>query len=182
MRYIFGFLYAIYESFWRRWKGDGSDGKWYNHKLVKMFVNLILTFCLLLYIGNGWIISLIATLVYQFLYFTRNHGAFFDFGHGNPNDKRYDEWWWIKYVKKIVPEKLWYGFSFDFICMSLRYGLPGILLSIILLSPTVGFMGFVHALVYAFCWKLYDWKIVKNPIKIAEYGVGFTCGLFMAFC
>lgn len=182
MRYLIGFLYAIYESAWRRWKGKGSDDKWYNHKLVKMFLNLFITFGLLCYIKKGWLIPLIATLVYQFLYLTRNHGAFMDFGHGPTDDKRYDEWWWIKYVKKIVPEKLWYGYCFDFICMSLRYGLPGILLAFILGSPVVGFMGFIHALVYAFCWKLNDWEIIKYPTSKAEWVVGFTCGLFIGFC
>lgn len=182
MRFFIGFLYAIYESFWRRWKGDGSDGKWYNHKLVKMFLNLFITFGLLVYIKGGWIIPLIATFGYQFLYWTRNHGAFFDFGHGDKHDKRYDSWWWIKWVKKIVPEKEWYGYWFDFICMSLRYGLPSILLAFILINPVVGFMGFVHALIYAFCWKLYDWGLIKSPTEKAEYGVGFACGLFIGFC
>ena len=182
MKTIICLLYAIYECFWRRWKGSGTDGKWYNHKLIKMFLNLILTFCLLMYIGKGWIIATIATLVYQFLYWTRNHGAFFDYGHGDKTDDRYNQWWWIKYIKKIVPEKEWYGYWFDFICMSLRYGLPGILLAFILGSPSLCFMGFVHALAYAFCWKLNEWKHIERPTQKAEYVVGFTCGLFMAFC
>jgi len=182
MKYIIGFLYAIYESLWRRWKGKSSDGKWYNHKLVKMFLNLFITFGLLLYLKNAWIISLIATIVYQFLYWTRNHGAFFDYGHGSPDDKRYDEWVWVKWIKKIVPKEEWCGFWFDYMCMCLRYGIPSILLAIILGSPILCFMGFIHATIYAFCWKLKDWKVIGKPIAISEYIVGFTCGLFMGFC
>ena len=182
MRYIIGLLYAIYECAWRRWKGTSGNGKWYYNNVLKMILNIVITFGLLFYIKGGWIIPLIATLVYQFLYWTRNHGAFFDFGHGNPDDKRYNKWWWIKWVKKIVPEKEWYSYWFDFICMCLRYGLPGILIAIILGSPVVCFMGFVHALVYAFCWKLKDWKVIEKPTSTAEWIVGFTCGLFMAFC
>lgn len=182
MKYIIGILYAIYESFWRRWKGSGTEGKWYNHKLIKMFLNLLVTFGLLVYIKSEWLIPLIGTLVYQFLYWTRNHGAFFDYGHGDKKDERYNKWWWIKYVKKIVPEKEWYGYWFDFICMALRYGLPGILLALILGSPVMCFMGLFHALIYAFCWKLNEWGLIERPTQKAEYGVGFTCGLFMGFC
>ena len=183
MRYIIGFLYAIYESAWRRWKGDGSDGKWYNHKLVKMATNLVLTFLLLLYLKHGLIISILGVLVYQFLYWTQNHGAFFDYGTGPKDDPRYNskKWFWIKWVKKVVPEKQWYGYWFDFICMSLRYGLPSILLSFVLGSPVIAFMGFVHALVYAFCWKLNEWGKIKAPTEKAEWIVGFVCGLFMSF-
>ena len=50
------------------------------------------------------------------------------------------------------------------------------------MSPVVGFMGFVHALIYAFCWKLKDWGLIKAPTEKAEYAVGFACGLFMGFC
>ena len=36
------YLFSLWESFWRRWKGTGSDGHWYNSKWFKTICNLVL--------------------------------------------------------------------------------------------------------------------------------------------
>lgn len=186
MRYIIGILYAIYECFWRRWKGDGSDGKWYNHKLVKMFLNLFITFGLLCYIKKVWLIPLIATLVYQFLYWTQAIGPAMDIGRcGKPDDntlKRYKSKFWNKWCEWIVPKNAWYGHFYDFLWLFFRYELPSILISIILLNPWFLLAGLTASLSYTFGWAMKEHNKLKKiySTELAEYMNGFFAGLFLS--
>lgn len=185
MKYIIGFLYAIYESFWRRWKGDGSDGKWYNHKLVKMFLNLFITFGLLCYLKSGWLIPLIATLVYQFLYWTQAIGPARDMARGGKPDevmlKRYKEKFWNKWCEWIVPKNAWYGYFYDFMWFFFRYELPSILVSIILLNPWFLLAGLAASLSYVFGWAMEEHGKLKKlcGTELAEYLNGFFAGLLL---
>lgn len=186
MKYIIGIIYAIYESFWRRWKGTGGNGKWYYNKLLKMFINLFMTFGLLLYLKNGWIIPLIATLVYQFLYWTQAIGPARDIGRqGKPDDdtlRRYKEKFWNKWCEWLVPKSAWYGYFYDFLWFFFRYEIPSILISIILLNPLFLLAGLFASLSYVFGWSMEEHGKLKKicGTELAEYLNGFFAGLLLS--
>ena len=150
MNYIICLIFACWEGFWRRWKGTGSDKKWYNQKWFKMVCNLVLTYGALLGCGSHWLQALIATIVFQFLFWTQAIGGALDMGRDYPPSeetiKRYKSKFWNKWCEFLVPEKAWYGYFYDFLWMMFRYGLPACLVSLILLNPFFLLSGVTAAL------------------------------------
>lgn len=183
MRYILALLYACWESFWRRWKGTASDKKWYNAKWVKVCSNLILTYEALFFLGYNWLQALIATLVFQFLFWSQAIGGALDMGRDYPPSeetiKRYKSKFWNKWCEFLVPKKAWYGYFYDFLWMMFRYGLPACLVSLVLLNPLFLLAGVTSALSYTLAWALHD-KKGTNP-DVAEYFSGFFAGLLLTF-
>lgn len=172
------FLFAFFESIWRRCFGCGNFNRFILH-----IINIVSTSFFLWYLDISWIRIAFVVPIYEFLYWSRAHGEFFDFGHSNPpNVSRYEQFWWWKYVKKIIPQSEWYDFCCDFICMSIRYTLPALLASIGLLSIPFAFSGILLSCGYALMWKFYDWGYIKNPTEYAEFIAGFVSGLFLTFC
>lgn len=181
MKYIISILFGFWEGFWRRWKGTESDKKWYNQKWFKTVSNIVLAYVALLLCGYNWLQGLVATLVFQFLFWTQAIGGALDLGRDYPPSeetiKRYKKKFWNKWCEFLVPEKAWYGFFYDFLWMFFRYELPAILVAIILQNPFFLLAGLTSAMSYAFAWALHDNK-GKNPI-IAEYLSGFFAGLLL---
>lgn len=174
------FLYGIFEGFWRRWFGGGWKNKLPTNRFLQHAIGFLVGSLVLIVNGYGYIQTVLAMLVFQGLYWARAHGEFFDYGHSNPPDiTRYDKEWWWKYIKKIMPESLWYTFTCDFICMVVRYTLPAILISIILLSFAPLMMGIMVGCVYALMWCFHDWYGFKTPTATAELIVGFFSGLLL---
>ena len=175
------YLFCILESFWRRWKGTASDKHWYNAKWFKTICNLCLTYIALYLCGYHWLQSLIATLVFQFLFWTQAIGGALDMGRDYPPSeetiKRYKSKFWNKWCEFLVPKQAWYGYFYDFLWMMFRYGLPAILVSIILLNPFFLLAGVTCALCYNLAWALYEHNKC-NPI-VAEYLSGFFAGLLL---
>lgn len=182
MTYVIGFLYSIYEGFWRRWFGGLlNDKPILKNRFLQHVFGFLGCFGILFYNGLNIWLSLLSALVLQGLYWARSHGCCFDFGHGQPPDiKRYDQLWYWKYVKKIIPEDELYGFWCDYILMTVRYTIPSILFAITSLHPSCMFMGIVLSTVYAFCWKAYDYGYTNKPTETAEILAGFTTGLMIA--
>ena len=181
MNYIICLIFACWEGFWRRWKGTGSDKKWYNQKWFKMVCNLVLTYGALLGCGSHWLQALIATIVFQFLFWTQAIGGALDMGRDYPPSeetiKRYKSKFWNKWCEFLVPEKAWYGYFYDFLWMMFRYGLPACLVSLILLNPFFLLSGVTGALSYTLAWAIYEHN-GKTP-EIAEYFSGFFAGLLL---
>lgn len=182
MNTVIGLLYAVYEGFWRRWFGGLFDDKTVlGNRFLQHIFGFLGCFGILYYNGlNVWL-CLLSALVLQGLYWARSHGCCFDFGHGKVDIKRYEQLWYWKYVKKIIPENELYGFWCDYILMTVRYTLPSILFAISSLQPSCIFMGMVLSTIYAFCWKAYDFGYTKHPTSIAEIIAGFSTGLMLAF-
>lgn len=180
MKYILTLLFACWESFWRRWKGSASTN-WYNAKWIKVVLNLGITYGVLFLIGYHWLQALVATLVFQFLFWTQAVGGSLDMGRDYPPSeetiKRYKSKFWNKWCEFLVPEWAWYGYFYDFLWMMFRYGLPACLVSAILLNPFFLLAGVTSALSYTVAWALYD----KNKINpdVAEYFSGFFAGLLL---
>lgn len=181
MKLLISFLFACWEGFWRRWKGTASDKKWYNQKWFKTIANITLTYGVLLLCGYNWLQGLVATLVFQFLFWTQAVGGALDIGRDYPPSKetikRYKSKFWNKWCEFLVPKQAWYGFFYDFLWMFFRYELPAILVAIILLNPFFLLAGLTSAMSYAVAWSLYEQK-GKNP-TIAEYLSGFFAGLLL---
>ena len=172
-------VYSIILSCWRRWFGGGFP-KLPDNRFLQHLIGFLMAFCSLYFTGHHWIQCILAGLCLQGLYWARSHGCCFDFGHGQPPDvSRYEQLWYWKYIKKIIPEKEWYSFTGDYILMVARYTLPSILIAIILLSIPFIFSGIVVGSVYALMWYYKDWNIVDKPTELAEYIIGFTTGLLL---
>lgn len=167
-------LFGLYEGFWRRWFGGGFDFLWDN-RFFQHCVNFLVCSIALYLKSVVWWRILLGCLVFQGLYWARQHGELFDFGHSQPPDtKRYDNFWWWKYLKKILPEDELYTFKCDFICMLIRYTIPAILMSVILLNGWFLFAGLGVTLSYAVCWNLFDRGKTNRPTEIAEFLAGFV--------
>lgn len=181
MKLLISIIYALYLGCWRRWKGTSSDKKWYNQKLFKTSLNILITSGTLSLCGYGLIQVVLATLAFQFLFWTQAIGGALDIGRDYPPSKetikRYKKKFWNNWCEFLVPKKAWYGFFYDFLWMFFRYELPAILVAIILLNPFFLLAGLTSSMSYAFGWALHDNK-GKNPI-IAEYLSGFFAGLLL---
>jgi hypothetical protein len=179
---LIGFCYALFSSVWRRCFGSSGWGlPIIKYRAVQHIIGFLAAFGICFYNGYHWIQCLLLGAVLQGLYWARSHGCCFDYGHGKPDEKRYNQLWYWKYVRKIIPESQWYGFSGDFILMTVRYTLPAMLCALCLLCVPINFMGLTLACVYAFMWLMYDWWGLKEPTEYAEWVAGFTTGLFIAF-
>lgn len=175
-------LYPLFLAVWRRCFGsNGWDLPIIKYRAVQHIIGGIVAFGVCLALGYTWWKGLAFAGVLQGLYWARSHGACFDFGHGKPDEKRYNQLWYWKYVRKIIPESEWYEFAGDFILMVVRYTLPAMLCALILWSVPVNFMGLALACGYAFMWTMYDWWGLQKPTEYAEFIGGFVTGLFIAF-
>jgi len=173
-------LYACFLSAWRRCFGsDGWGLPIIKHRVIQHIIGALACFGICLYNDYHWIQAVLCAGVLQGLYWARSHGACFDFGHGTVDLKRYEQLWYWKYVKKIIPESEWYTYTGDFILMTVRYTLPAILCGLVLWNIPVMFMGLALSCVYALLWKFHDWYGLKNPTNISEWIVGFITGLFI---
>lgn len=181
METLLKFLYPVFESLWRRWFGSDTDIPIFNSRVVQHIVGFCATFSILWYIGTSWWQNLLACAILQGLFWAKAHGEIFDFGHSQPPDtSRYDDYWYWKYLKEIMPEEYWYGFECDYVMMTIRYSLPAFLLALVLLSPLVLVAGLLVSSAYAVCWFFYDWGLTKKPTEIAECVAGLLVGLTIA--
>lgn len=181
MRYLTVALFSFWESFYRRWKGTASDKKWYNQKWFKTILNILITSGTLFLCGYGWTQVVLATLAFQFLFWTQAIGGALDLGRDYPPSeetiKRYKKKFWNRWCEFLVPKQAWYGYFYDFLWMFFRYELPAILVSIILGNPFFLLAGLTSAMAYAFSWSMYE-KKGTNP-DISEYISGFFAGLLL---
>lgn len=171
-------LYGCLLGVWRRWFGGGFD-KFCDNRFLQHCVGFMLAFVFLPTTGCNMYQAIIGALILQGLFWARSHGCCFDLGHGTVDESRYNQLWYWKYVKKFIPESMWYSKSCDFILLTIRYTLPAILLSLVLLSPQLLVAGFVVAGTYSFMWNMYDFGVTKNPTEISEYLSGFFIGLLL---
>lgn len=173
------FLCGLFEAIWRRCFGsDGWNIKILKIRAVQHIIGFLALALFLITRHNIWQ-ALAAAGLMQALYWARSHGCCFDFGHGEVDPKRYEQLWYWKYIKKIIPEALWYGYDCDYFLMCVRYTIPSILVGTVLLSIPALFMGFALTGMYALCWIAYDFGWTKRPTEIAEYLGGFITGLLL---
>jgi hypothetical protein len=179
MNLFWNLLYPYTLSIWRRCFGcSGWDLIILKNRFIQHCIGFINLFHIQMINGVDIVANALSCLVFQGLFWARSHGCCFDYGHGTVDLTRYDQLWYWKYIKKIIPQSEWYTFTGDYILMCVRYTLPAILMSIILLEPSVSMMGLVLSSVYAMCWKLYDWKLMTEPTDKAEWITGFLIGMF----
>lgn len=170
---------AIFEAIWRRCFGNsGWDIPVLKIRAVQHIIGFLGLFLCLIIKYSLWQ-ALIAAGLMQGIFWARSHGCCYDFGHGEPDPKRYEQLWYWKYLKKYIPEKQWYGFNCDYYLMNVRYTLPSLLVGAVLLSIPALFMGFCLSGMYALCWIAYDFGWTKRPTEIAEYLGGFITGLLL---
>ena len=174
------FLFGIFESLWRRAFGSGN----YN-RVILHIINVLATSLYLWHKDTPLIKVVLAVPVFEFFYWSVGHGAAFDIGRaGKPDSemiKRYEKYFWDKWCKFIVPESCWYGFWYDYLWMMFRYGLPAILIFIILGKGFFWLAGFGVATAYAIFWNLSDESRLKrlSATEWAEIVSGFVSGFLL---
>ena len=171
-------LFAVFESFWRRAFGSGN----YN-RIVLHIINVLAATLFLWYGGMSFIRVALACGVFEAFFWSVGHGSAFDVGRDYPPSeeivKRYKKYFWNKWCEFLVPKKLWYGFGYDFLWMMFRYGIPAIIIAIILGNFWFSFSGIVVAFTYAVCWSLHDKGKIEHPTVLAEFISGFFSGLLI---
>jgi len=178
-------LYAIFLSVWRRWFGGGWKDKLPTNRFLQHLIGGSVAFSVLYLSGYNWWQSLLACVVLQALFWSIGHGAAFDMSRGGYPDektiKRYKEYFWNKWCEFLVPQQYWYGFGYDFLWMMFRYGLPAILISVILLNVWFSFSALTVPMIYAISWSLSDRGKLKRltAVALSEFIVGFTTGILL---
>lgn len=173
-------IFAIFESIWRRAFGSGN----FNRAILHI-INFIATIFVLRYIDLSWWRVVVVAPVFEFLFWSIGHGGAFDIGRsGYPDEetiKRYERFFWDKWCKIIVPKENWYGMWYDYLWMMFRYGLPSILIFIILGNGFFWLAGFGVATAYAICWNLSDESRLKrlSATERAEIISGFVSGFLL---
>lgn len=175
---MISFLYGTFLGCWRRWFGGGLDFLGDNRALQHI-VGFVVACTIFWYNGYNCLQVLLASSILQGLFWAKSHGACYDFGHGSVDVKRYEDLWYWKYLKVIIPERLYYTYSCDFILMLIRYTIPAILLACVLVNSSLLLLGLCVSCVYAVCWSLYDLEIVKHPTELAEFLAGFYVGILL---
>lgn len=219
MQFILSSISGFIESLWRRWFGGWAEhyfenklSKWL-YKIIssrgtQTIFNLIFLSGVFLINSNwagtplsGWLISLgipfwlLATIIaalFQFEFWSRGHGPAFDIGRGVPTQEtidRYQKVWWSIIPNKLIPEKHWYGFLYDFVWMLTRYTYGLFLIVPFLWSFNILWLGLITASVYALCWTLYEkepwifplipFNMTSNATQLAEIIVGFIVGFWL---
>ena len=184
---VIGLLYPLFLASWRRCFGsNGWDLPILKYRAVQHIIGGVVAFGVCLVLGYTWWQSLAFAGVLQGLYFSLGHGAAYDMSRGGnkPDEKtikRYKQFFWNKWCEFLVPKDSWYGFGYDFLWMLFRYGLPALLMSVIILKPSVAMCGLSTALCYAVCWSLYDKGKLKYlySTELAEILMGFFTGLLI---
>lgn len=183
---MISFVYSLFESIWRRCFGnDGWGLPLLKHRAFQHILNISITFLALKIIGVSFLQNIIATLIFEFLYWTRAHGPAMDMGRDEEPSQsvkdRYEKEFWDKICKRIFPKEKYYGFWYDFVWMFLRYEIYALPISFVLQNVWFSLSGFIVASVYATCWKLEERGKLKHlhATELAEYIVGFTSGLLI---
>lgn len=178
-------IYAIWLSFHRRWFGGGWKDKLPTNRFLQHIIGGFVAFAVLFIEGKSWWQSLLACIALQALYWAIGHGPAFDMSRDtNPSPatiKRYKKYFWNKWCEFLVPIQSWYGFGYDFLWMMFRYGLPAILISVILWRVWFSFATLFVPIIYAFAWSMHDYgKLKKLPaVAFAEYITGFITGILL---
>lgn len=183
MNFILKLTYSLFLGWWRRCFGsDGWNIPVLKYRIIQHIIGFIACVGILAYNGLNILLACLAAGVLQGLYWARSHGCCYDFGFGKVDVSRYEQLWYWKYVKKILPESAWGGFWCDYLMMTIRYTLPAILFAICALQPACALMGLALTSIYALCWGAYDLGFTDRPTDIAEWIAGITTGIFIAFC
>ena len=177
-------IYGVFLAIWRRIFGGLAEDK--NIPILKIrAVQHVIGFigcCVALWLCNYSLFQIITCAgVLQGLFWARGHGEFFDYGHNlKPDVSRYEEFWWWEYFKKHIPQNQLYNYTCDFVCMCIRYTLPSIIISLILINIPFILSGVIVAGVYALMWAFYCLGILKTyPTQVAEIISGFLVGVIL---
>lgn len=129
-------LYFLLGALARVWYGADDLPKFWQNRGVQTAFMMFLFMTIYFprpFSWMGLIIAIIITCWLQFQYYSRGHGVAIDTGDDeNPSEstiKRYNERWYAKVCDKLLPNHK-YGYLYDFIYLTLRYGCPMIVLSL----------------------------------------------------
>ena len=168
-------VYLILGGFARLWFGSDLESKVWSNRGLQTACMLALFLSIYVVYPFNWINLVIAVAIscwLQFQYFSRGHGEIADCGRHTKITAqdliRYNERWyhipcdWL-FEKVFKKPEAKYGFLYDYIYLSLRYGCP--MLPMMLFDWRYILIGLSIAPIYAFCQTLQDrepWIFDKN--------------------
>lgn len=176
------FLFPFFESYWRRgFGGLWNDKPVIGNRFIQHVLNAVVLFALFFFGGREWYTAIYCAVVIEGLFWTRSHGAVFDFGSDSPTDKRYDCWYCRYILDKIFKPEYKATYWYDCAGMIFRYTIP-----CLLLVPVLGwcaiFAGLIVTPVYALFFHLVrKVKVISGAYSAyAEIASGFLCGVIFA--
>lgn len=129
-------VYFILGALARVWYGADHLPAFFQNRGVQTVFMMGLFLSIYIDLPFNWvnfIVAVIVTCWLQFQFWSRGHGICIDVGDStvvSENDiKRYNERWYHKVCDKILPNHK-YGYLYDFIYLTLRYGCPMLVLSL----------------------------------------------------
>lgn len=192
---INGLIWAVL----RRVYGGAIRGGIFSKRGIQTVIMLVLMFPFLIpnFITNqpvAAVLAVLSSLYIQFVFWSRGHGPCFDMGTDKAPSietiERYEKLIGFRFARKVIPYPRHYGYLFDFILMSIRYGLPLLPVALFYQSWGYALIGFLITPIYAICWDLYQqecWLFMskfpyylKKPIQMAEIISGFIFGFGIA--
>lgn len=149
---VFKCFFPFWESLFRRLFGsDGFQIPVIKYRVVQHILNILMMGYLLFVMQYHWAQIIVAVSIVEFWFWSKGHGAFFDFGTGTADTEAYDDYWYYPYE------------------------LPAIVISVILLNPYFLLAGFCVSAT----WTGYKKGLTTVPTEVAEWGVGFIIGLLL---
>lgn len=142
----------------------------------------------------GWTVLTAATCWMQFQYFSRGHGVCVDTGGStvvSENDiKRYEDRWYHKVCDWLLPNHK-YGYLYDYIYLTLRYGCP--MIPMMIFDWRYILVGLAIAPIYVFSnelaerepwvfenkkwWWRRGWSLAEILSGAVTYGACYLLGL-----
>ena len=157
-------FWFIYGAIGRVWFGSDDLPKILQNRGLQtayMLMGLVTIYCPHPYNWVGVILAIAASCWIQFQYFSRGHGVAIDVGDDtNPSEdtlRRYKERWYYNVCEYLFdkvfkrPDRK-YGFLYDFIYLTLRYGCPMLVMGLFHWKYVV--LGLSIPFVYTTCNKL----------------------------
>lgn len=184
--------YFLIGAFARRWYGGALEKiPVLNNRALQ--TGFMIGLFLNIYVADwhNWFWPLVISLWLQFEFWSRGHGCCFDLGNGGKPDEatiaRYEQRWYHKPCDWLAKKRFfgYYSTRYDFMYMTLRYTCP--MIPLIFLDWRYFLVGNAAALIYLFCWDLYNSNLwpeklpswANSPTKWAEIIYG---GVVYASC
>lgn len=196
VRILIGLAFSTYSGFWRYWFG-GAYPKWIKDNVkpsIRRFamnmLNAVIMFWLFRSFRNMTVSeSIMASLLMQTLFWNLTFGMFMDVGRDNdtsPEDEEeYSKSWFNQFLQWMFRRDEWYGRLYDFTGLVIIFITPCVAMS--LLFPFgMGFclLGLIIPYLYEMGEVMYDKGLNDRHwilASLAEFGSGFTTGLFLSF-
>ena len=182
MDVLFYFIFPLWEAYWRRgFGGLWNDRRIIGNRFIQHVLNVGALFALFYFAGREWYTAAYCAGIIEGLFWTRSHGAVFDFGTDSPSDKRYSCWYCRFILDRIFRPAYKASYWYDAAALFIRYTAP-----CFLIVPALGWgalaAGLIVTPIYALFFHLVrEVKVIGGAYSAySEIACGFLCGVIFA--